>query len=396
MFFIFSLSQDWQSIFKTVVIGFVVFCVLFTVSEPVAAQAPAVVSIPDDGLRQAVRDALNLAADDVLETDKMRRLKVLKATELSISKLTGLEHAPNLEELDLSFNGISNFSPVASLNKLKKLNLSINGITDISPLTDLTELEELYLNLNLVNNLTPLAGLTKLTLLDLSINTINDITPLAGLTKLKHLRLGSLEDRNQISNISPLAGLTSLTMLDLNQNNISVLTPLQSLTELQTLDLSNNQISDVGALSGLTSLLFLYLDGNTITNYQPLHTLRAANPDVWIDILPTDTTAGAPRQATSPHTALLSNYPNPFNPETWIPYQLAKAADVTVTIYDMRGVMVREFVLGYQPAGVYRSRARAVHWDGHNDFGEKVASGVYFYTLTAGEFTATRKLLIRK
>ena len=95
-------------------------------------------------------------------------------------------------------------------------------------------------------------------------------------------------------------------------------------------------------------------------------------------------------------SALLANYPNPFNPETWIPYHLAKAADVAVTIYDVRGSVVRELVLGHQPAGVYESRGRAVYWDGKNQSGEKVASGLYFYTLTAGDFNATRKLLIAK
>ena len=95
-------------------------------------------------------------------------------------------------------------------------------------------------------------------------------------------------------------------------------------------------------------------------------------------------------------TALLHNYPNPFNPETWIPYQLAEPADVTLRIYDMRGVVVRELKLGHQSAGVYQSRSRAAYWDGRNAVGEPVASGVYFYTLTAGDFTATRKLLIRK
>ena len=94
--------------------------------------------------------------------------------------------------------------------------------------------------------------------------------------------------------------------------------------------------------------------------------------------------------------ALLPNYPNPFNPETWIPYQLAKDAEVTVTIYDVRGVVVRQLVLGHKPTGVYHSRTRAAHWDGRNTFGEKVASGVYFYIFTAGDFTATRKMLIRK
>ena len=95
-------------------------------------------------------------------------------------------------------------------------------------------------------------------------------------------------------------------------------------------------------------------------------------------------------------TALLANYPNPFNPETWIPYQLAKPADVTLTIYAVNGQMVRRLVLGHQLAGIYQNRGRAAYWDGRNKWGEPVASGVYFYTLTAGDFTETRKLLIRK
>ena len=95
-------------------------------------------------------------------------------------------------------------------------------------------------------------------------------------------------------------------------------------------------------------------------------------------------------------TALLPNYPNPFNPETWIPYQLAAAADVTVRLYSANGTLVRTLELGHRLAGIYQARHRAAYWDGRNEFGEPVASGVYFYTLTAGDFTATRKMLIRK
>ena len=108
---------------------------------------------------------------------------------------------------------------------------------------------------------------------------------------------------------------------------------------------------------------------------------------------------------TPKETALLPNYPNPFNPETWIPYHLAKDANVTLHIYAVNGTLVRTLILGHQPAGIYQSRSRAAHWDGKNEFGEPVASGLYFYTLstestrdsvTAGDFTATRKMLIRK
>ena len=95
-------------------------------------------------------------------------------------------------------------------------------------------------------------------------------------------------------------------------------------------------------------------------------------------------------------TALLPNYPNPFNPETWIPYHLATDAAVKLTIYDVRGERVRAFVLGHQPAGIYERRGRAAYWDGRNALGEPVSSGLYFYTLTAGDFTATRRLLIAK
>ena len=99
---------------------------------------------------------------------------------------------------------------------------------------------------------------------------------------------------------------------------------------------------------------------------------------------------------TPKETALLPNFPNPFNPETWIPYRLSEDADVTLTIYDTTGVVVRRLDIGHQLAGHYADRGRAAYWDGRNARGESVASGVYFYTLTAGDFNATRKMLIRK
>ena len=99
---------------------------------------------------------------------------------------------------------------------------------------------------------------------------------------------------------------------------------------------------------------------------------------------------------TPKETALLPNYPNPFNPETWIPYALAAPGDVSISIYAVNGQLVRKIDLGHQVVGIYQSRSRAAHWDGRNSLGEPVASGVYFYTLTAGDFTATRKMLIRK
>ena len=95
-------------------------------------------------------------------------------------------------------------------------------------------------------------------------------------------------------------------------------------------------------------------------------------------------------------TVLLPNYPNPFNPETWIPYQLSEPAEVTLRIYAINGKLVRILALGQMPAGVYQSRSRAAYWNGRNTVGERVSNGVYFYTLTAEGFSATRKMLILK
>ena len=95
-------------------------------------------------------------------------------------------------------------------------------------------------------------------------------------------------------------------------------------------------------------------------------------------------------------TLLLANYPNPFNPETWIPYHLAESTDVRVNIYDAQGTLVRVLTVGHQSAGYYTSRSRAAYWDGRNALGERVASGIYFYQLQTDEISPLRKMVILK
>ena len=99
---------------------------------------------------------------------------------------------------------------------------------------------------------------------------------------------------------------------------------------------------------------------------------------------------------TPTETQLLVNYPNPFNPETWIPYQLAEDAFVTLTIYDQTGHVVRTIDIGHRIAAVYENQSKAIYWDGRNELGEQVASGIYFYQLSAGDYSATRKMVILK
>ena len=99
---------------------------------------------------------------------------------------------------------------------------------------------------------------------------------------------------------------------------------------------------------------------------------------------------------TPTETELLANYPNPFNPETWIPYRLAEDAFVTLTIYDGSGRIVRTLNVGHRIASAYENRSKAIYWDGRNEVGEQVASGVYFYNLSTGNYSATRKMLVVK
>ena len=88
-------------------------------------------------------------------------------------------------------------------------------------------------------------------------------------------------------------------------------------------------------------------------------------------------------------TLLAQNFPNPFNPETWIPYQLSEATEVKIAIYDVSGRLIRSLDLGWQPTGSYMTPSSAAYWDGRNAVGERVASGIYFYTLQTSDFTAT-------
>ena len=406
----------------------------------------AEVSISDENLREAIRYALGLEAGDTLTEQKMRKLSKLHAFGKGITDLSGLQHATNLIELSLSDNPISDISLLANLTSLTTLHLGKCEIADISPLSNLRSLTELWLFENRIGGITPLANLTALQNLSLSINPISNIRPLANLTSLTILHLGGCE----IADISPLSNLRSLTALWLFGNVISDISSLSSLTALTELNLEGNVISDISSLSSLTALTALYLSGNSISDISALSSLTALrdldlsftarffgilldttpleslktlqslvfssgmtldedsidrilanNPGLreitWIQELLIGRPRGAPSAPVLPNeTALLPNYPNPFNPETWIPYQLATDGDVTLTIYDVRGIMVRRLVLGHQPAGFYRSRGRAAHWDGRNQLGEKVASGLYFYTFRAGDFTATQKLLIRK
>ena len=357
----------------------------------------------------------------------------------SISDISALEDLTSLTTLHLHGNSISDISALEDLTSLTTLFLYDNSISDISALEDLTSLTTLYLGWNSISDVSALEDLTSLTTLFLNSNSISDVSAFEDLTSLTLLYLAhnSISDygplRRLKAAISVIAGHPGLTLdftIPAVPNNNA---PAFSDGTRTTRSIAENTAAgtNIGGTVSATDTdtgdtLTYHLGGTHAESFSIVKTsgqlqTRAAldhetkasyrvtvavsdgkggTDSINVTIKVTDEAAAAPSVELPPviptNTALLTNYPNPFNPETWIPYQLAEPAEVTLTIYDVRGVVVRRLDLGHQAAGVYHSRSRAIHWDGRNGIGEKVASGLYFYTLTAGDFTATRKLLIRK
>ena len=226
--------------------------------------------MPDENLRTAVRQVLNLNSDDALTQQAMQELTMLNAGNSEITDITGLEHATQLEMLNLSANGIGNITLLEGLTRLTELNLNFNSINAITPLEGLTNLRRLSLSSNEISNIGPLTQLTRITDLNLSANQITDI---AALTELKGITRLDISE-NQIENVTPLSNLTQITTLNLSDNRIRDIAVLRSLKGLTRLDIFGNQIQDVTPLENLTQIANLNLSGNQISDIKALATLR--------------------------------------------------------------------------------------------------------------------------
>ena len=410
-----------------------------------------IVDIPDPNLRAVVEHALGKAAGASITVADMATLTRLDAMNHKIGNLTGLEGATNLTFLQLRGNPITDIAPLVGLTNLEYLNLWETGIVDISALAGLTNLTSLMLGFNDIEDISPIAGLTNLTSLQLPRNSITDISPLAALTHLRSLYL----DGNQITDILPLVANTGLgagDRVEVGGNPLSDLSINTHIPVLQSrgvtvgFDASQDivdQPADVNG-DGEVDIIDLVLvaanygqtgendadvNGDGVVNVEDLiavatvldrapaapvgqpQTERQITPagvQRWLSLAQGVNLTDARLQKgilfleqllvslLPKETSLLSNYPNPFNPETWMPYRLAADAWVQLTIYDQTGQVVRTIDIGHQVAGAYERRSRAIYWDGRNHLGEQVASGVYFYHLDAGDYSQTRKMLILK
>ena len=410
---------------------------------------PEIVSVPDANLASGLRSALGLASDADITSGDMARLTSLTTLPFVVLKdLTGLEYAINLTAL---FSQLGNQSQTASLSETESLSdlsplegltsltdLVITGyyhLTDISPLADLVNLEYLKLSWNNISDLTVLSGLSNLTYLELDNNNISDVSALEDMTNLSELNLVG----NPILDTSPLYPLTqqdppvdidiavsqyapwdvnedgnvdttdtTLVTAALGQSGADIVNSRTDVNGDDTVDaadllLVTDNLDDAENASPATLSAIVNLVDPTVLESLDRNVLQAqlqilrAESDGSVKYQNAIALLEAFLAATRPEeTVLLANYPNPFNPETWLPYHLANASNVRITIYDTRGVVVRRLDLGHQREGYYTSRSRAAYWDGRNHVGERVASGIYFYELAADDISLLRKMVILK
>ena len=394
-----------------------------------------IVEFTDANLAAAIRDTLNVAANQNITTGLLTILVKLDANNLQISDLTGLGHATSLERLYLQNNSISELSPLGNLTSLSALRLDFNDIVNISNLGNLTSLTLASFTGNEIVDISSLEAWSMIGALDLRRNNITDVSPLEDLTSLTSLML----KENPILDTRPLYPLTqqnppvlidiavsqyapwdvnedgnvdatdtALVTAAIGQSGADIVDSRTDVNGDDTVD-AGDLLLVTGNLNGANGAAPTTLGG--IVNLVDATTLESLDRDVLqaqLHILRTESDGSAKYRnaialleaflaATRPEeTVLLANYPNPFNPETWLPYHLADASNVRITIYDTRGVVVRRLDLGHQREGYYTSRSRAAYWDGRNHVGERVASGIYFYQLAADDISLLRKMVILK
>ena len=397
---------------------------------------------------------LNISDNSIIDITPIQKLRMLTALNLSnnpIGNLNVISSLTRLTTLELSGNSITDLIPLAGLTRLTLLNLNDNAVRNLMPLANLRNLTTLNLGSNAISVLDPITSLRDLKVLDLNNNSISDVSPLASLTQLDTLNLSA----NTISNVEPLAALIHLATLRLAGNPIldtTVLYPLTQRVPPVKIDISVSQyppwdVNQDGRVNAIDSALVtaaLGQSGDDIvlprTDVNGDGTVDKADVSLVTENFD-ENAAGAPSivdilaglrpldremleaqleilisesdgslkdlrtiallqsllaELHPDKTRLFANYPNPFNPETWIPYQLADSSDVQIFIYDVRGAVIRHLKLGHQPAGYYIERKHAAHWDGRNAMGESVASGIYFYQLQTDNISLLREMVILK
>ena len=342
---------------------------------------PDVVRLLDTNLDAAVRTALRIAGNTVsndlpMSEELLESLEMLTVSNRRIANLSGLEASTGLTSLDLRNNDITNVSPLSKLYDLETLMLEGNPILDTSVLR---ELERRGTTIDITIYRYP----------SWDVNQDGDVDE-ADVFLITATITGESPDVNGDGSVDADDDAAADANKDESVNTDDLLLVFEKFDRPVNLAAPLLSAKNVG----LDWRLLEQIDADRLR--VQLEILRAENDGSLkyqqaIAFLQAVLVALHPNQ-----TLLLANYPNPFNPETWIPYQLARGSNVQITIYDMRGVVVRQLELGYRAEGYYRVRGRAAHWDGRNGVGERVASGIYFYQLETDDVSLLRKMVILK
>ena len=324
-------------------------------------------------------------------------LTVLTELDLNYNDLSSLpegvfDNPTVLTELDLSDNDLSSLPEGVfnNLTVLTKLNLSRNDLDSLPEgvFDNLTVLTELGLSRNKLSSLPEgvFKGLTALEKLSLFGNTVNPLPLTVSLNRI---------EEGQFKATAPTGAPPSLTLRVSVVNGSIDGEPHYITIPVGTVE---SETFTVTRTTGTTDAVVVDIRWlPRVSQYDGYEFVKSTDlPLTVIDALGNAAPSMIPVDEVPSETTLSANYPNPFNPETWIPYQLANASDVKITIYDARGRVVRVLDLGHQRAGYYTSRSRAAYWDGRNDFGERVSSGLYFYQLKTDNLSLLRKMLILK
>lgn len=308
---------------------------------------------------------------------KDTKLRSLNLSNNSISKVdkNAFNGLKTLQTLILSHNQLANMPRNALVNML------INEPSE----TKNERLVNLYLNNNNLNSINKgfFEGIVNLNYLDLRDNNTNPINFTVAIHKNEDYMI-----RLYLDTAAPSQVVVPITVLDGTFDGDATLTIEAGKSYSPWLQVATNNVFARNTIVDIGTL-----PDNPANHYGYELTKSSDLPITVIDSV----VRPAPQNISVPQkTEVFPNFPNPFNPETWIPYNLAKSSVVTLTIFDSKGVVVRNINIGIQKAGYYNMRSTAIHWDGQNELGENVANGIYFYKMNINDKSSIRKMIIIK
>ena len=329
----------------------------------VSVSIVTVVEIYDDNLKLKLESLLGKGrGEKVTNLDLSQLVGKLDASNSNIRDLKGIEYCINLTELDLSGNSINDINLLLALNKLNLLRIEGNPLTiSASPIIKTMEAQGTKVVYDPIQSPEKLIGDVNS---DNEVNIFDLVMVASEFGKIEENLKGDI-------NLDGLVNIFDLVLVARNFGKSFAVAP----SIVQKIRLNSDEIQNIAFA----------------IDHLKLNNSHSDDEETILHVLESILTKTLPKQSR-----LLANYPNPFNPETWIPFRAAKDGNASVTIYDINGTIIRLLPIGYVLAGNYLGPDKAIYWNGKTDAGEYVSSGTYFYQIKLVDYTETRKMIIVK